>query len=751
MIRNYLQYLSIFLLVFLAGSAWAQEDCFDGVDNDGDGLIDLNDPDGCTCAPSEGEEFITNGDFESYFVCPNAISAFPVTSELNYIVNGGTTDYFNSCDFLGVEGITPNVAPLLGGDNGEGIVGFYADSEEAGGYREYITQCLVTELLPGVTYTVEFDIATTGFFDPTGNTSAIFTECNALSIGLFGYPDCPFEIGNNNYFGCLSEAGDYISLLDVDVDVEPFEFTTYSFTFTVPEAITSLAIGPGCTEPTCTGPGTTNYFYLDNYSVTQAATDAIEPPTFSVEGNSCEGFTFQADQDFYDDYQWFVDGIAATGEIDQSFELAADLTPSIVLGVVELDEDGQAICAFSNPFQPEPQTEFSAEANFESIICPGETTTIDLTVNPSGEYEFNWSSGESSSSIEVGIGEYEVEITEVLTGCTSTFSYVITSCEDEVLFLSLEDQAVCQGESVNLTATVQGDNPPFTYTWNPPIGEGAGPLTVSPQSSQSYTLTVTDAVGNTASVTAQVTVFDPLEGDFSLGNDTIICSLEPLVIGPANPSDAVMYQWNTGSTEPLIPVTFSGTYELTATTPCASFSDDIEVNVVDDELPEGIPDTLRYCRDETAEIDLNDSLYFAVFWNDGVFGGTRTFAEDGVYQVSVESACGLDQRSVVVQGVDCDCDIYLPNAFTPNADGINDVFKMETLCELETFEIQIFNRWGEEVFSSTDPEFVWRGEDDGNDYFSSPAVYAYRIEAQPRPILFVPEPLNIRGSISVTR
>jgi gliding motility-associated-like protein len=75
-----------------------------------------------------------------------------------------------------------------------------------------------------------------------------------------------------------------------------------------------------------------------------------------------------------------------------------------------------------------------------------------------------------------------------------------------------------------------------------------------------------------------------------------------------------------------------------------------------------------------------------------------------------------------------DAGIYIPDAFTPNSDGINDFFKVEG-HDVEEFEIWIFNRWGNQVYHSTSIDEVWDGGHKEGDYFVEDEVYTYRIKA----------------------
>jgi gliding motility-associated-like protein len=75
--------------------------------------------------------------------------------------------------------------------------------------------------------------------------------------------------------------------------------------------------------------------------------------------------------------------------------------------------------------------------------------------------------------------------------------------------------------------------------------------------------------------------------------------------------------------------------------------------------------------------------------------------------------------------------IFVPNTFTPNNDGRNDVFKVLTCaeCFLE-WHLLIFNRWGDLIWQTDDPNDVWRGEGRRESHFVPDGVYIYKIEAK---------------------
>lgn len=76
-------------------------------------------------------------------------------------------------------------------------------------------------------------------------------------------------------------------------------------------------------------------------------------------------------------------------------------------------------------------------------------------------------------------------------------------------------------------------------------------------------------------------------------------------------------------------------------------------------------------------------------------------------------------------------EVYIPNAFTPNMDGLNDVFKpVISGGEIEFYELVIIDRTGKEAFSSKEPSEVWDGTTPGTNYTSSPSIFVYILKVK---------------------
>ena len=92
-----------------------------------------------------------------------------------------------------------------------------------------------------------------------------------------------------------------------------------------------------------------------------------------------------------------------------------------------------------------------------------------------------------------------------------------------------------------------------------------------------------------------------------------------------------------------------------------------------------------------------------------------------------ENGCTDEVTHVVT--ITNEFNVYVPNTFTPNGDGLNDVFKPEfiTAKDIEFYKLSIFNRWGEVIFETTDPMEAWSGNVRGGDYFTDSGVYTYQL------------------------
>ncbi|MEM7162366.1 MAG: PKD domain-containing protein [Bacteroidota bacterium] len=114
--------------------------------------------------------------------------------------------------------------------------------------------------------------------------------------------------------------------------------------------------------------------------------------------------------------------------------------------------------------------------------------------------------------------------------------------------------------------------------------------------------------------------------------------------------------------------------------------------------------------------------------------------------VETEYGC-LDTAEAVIEIAPANY-VYIPNSFSPNADGHNDVFFPVVSGEVIAYQFDIYDRWGQNIFSSDEPEESWNGSIDANDYLVMSGIYTYQLHIQFKD----DEPLEkLRGSVTVIR
>ncbi len=129
-----------------------------------------------------------------------------------------------------------------------------------------------------------------------------------------------------------------------------------------------------------------------------------------------------------------------------------------------------------------------------------------------------------------------------------------------------------------------------------------------------------------------------------------------------------------------------------------------------------LTDTLYITEYDTSYITLTDTLYFTEYQVDTLF----TYEYD-----MVEVDCSTGQPCI---NPFFDCEVYIPNSFTPDNDGINDVWGAETdpSCWI-SWRMKVFSRAGEVIWESYDPDDIWIG---GDEYYVPDGTYIYRVEAE---------------------
>jgi gliding motility-associated-like protein len=336
----------------------------------------------------------------------------------------------------------------------------------------------------------------------------------------------------------------------------------------------------------------------------------------------------------------------------------------------------------------------------DKLICPGDSLLLDAGAEKS---DVLWSTGATTTSIFAkDSGMYWVEAT--LGNCTlrdSIYIYFDSSPNTDLG----ADTMICEGASITFAA----DSGQYKYRWsNYTQGQT---LTVS--SAGSYWVSITDTVSSCVQFDTIVLSIQPLP-DIFLGNDTSICSTEIITFTPG--PGYSHYHWQDGSSQSAISVFKTGTYWVIVEDIHGCIGrDTVELYVRQAPTIELGSDTVYLCNVSSIRLDagiIDTSMVYE--WQDGSQTRFYDASLPGLYYVWAGKEDCFDSDTIMV--LTC-TDFWIPNSFTPNGDGLNDVFRVFTSGDEDVlrFSLYIYNRWGELVFFSWDVSDSWDGKFKGTD------------------------------------
>ena len=340
----------ILLLLAIAQTTFGQtEICDNGIDDDFDNLVDLNDDD-CVCTIVEPVSVIPNPSFEELDCCPEERSELNCASDWSQ-ASEPTTDFIHTCGYLGWDQF-PAPRPF---PDGEGIMGFRdgrvrnnSDAEPL--WKEYAGACLLSPLFADSTYRIQFDV---GFVNPE--------KSPPIDITFFGTRDCehlPFGIGNDN-FGCPTNSADWVRLGQVRVDGGDGNRWINSLIEVTPEEdIYAIAIGPKCSPVFVPN---SIYYFFDNLILANIETFNLQISDVNHPCSSDFSLVVPNNPDF--DYQWYKDGIALVGET------FSDLRDTYGEGVYQVRILDETSCKLSIGFE---HTIPSFDTSPSIAICEGD-------------------------------------------------------------------------------------------------------------------------------------------------------------------------------------------------------------------------------------------------------------------------------------------------------------------------------------------------------------------------------------------
>ena len=379
-------------------------------------------------------------------------------------------------------------------------------------------------------------------------------------------------------------------------------------------------------------------------------------------------------------------------------------------------------CSTTVTFSINEPTAVNLTATSSSVLCNG-ASNGSATVNATGGnggYSFVWlpSGGNNSTAAGLTAGNYTCNVTDA-NGCTASSSIIIAQPSPISINLSAT-QINCINSTANITTIVNGGTPSYNFSWSP-SGSGQNPSIGTPGA---YTLTVTDANNCTQQQTVNVTG-DLIAPQASAGpNSTLGCLPNASVLlNGSSSTPSISFNWsgpngfNSSSASPTISV--SGVYTLTVTNPlngCSS-ADTVEIfqtpgpNAAFSFTPASGNAPLNVSFINASTGSSNYSWDFGNGSSSTNINDTSTYLSSGQYLIMLIVSNSQGCLDTVTQQFTVYDEFFLsvPNVFTPNGDGSNDLFFIPNKG-LASLEVMIYNRWGLLMATINSPSGYWDGK-----------------------------------------
>jgi len=414
------------------------------------------------------------------------------------------------------------------------------------------------------------------------------------------------------------------------------------------------------------------------------------------------------------------------------------------------------LCSFSTTATTTVLNAPVAEFIMPDTVCINEPVNISFTGSASSTATYAWDFNSGNVTSGSGQGPYvvtwnsegikTVSLTVTENGCISnTYTYQILvlpltsplcACWTPPVTIIANTQ-VCINQS--LTVNSQGGTSAFTYNWNFPSasvasGSGAGPYSMSWSNTGTYDLTLSVTDPGCYPFDTSLTVMVLPNPQISINTTNEICGQGN---GMATASGGATYLWSNGGNSATISNISAGNYSVTVTEGMCSSTASANVG--------NIPGpTAAFSVNSHAQSILDGEFIFtdlsfgasSWLWNFG--DNTASSEQNPIYEynaagnytviltVSDANNC-TDQTQTNIYVYDL-YTIYIPSAFTPDGDGINDFFGPFGVClDNDDYVMYVFDRWGKMVFQTTDMNNRWDGRINDSSNEPIPGVYTYRI------------------------
>jgi len=355
------------------------------------------------------------------------------------------------------------------------------------------------------------------------------------------------------------------------------------------------------------------------------------------------------------------------------------------------------------------------DAKGDTLYCSYDDFSRVLTTNMSNGTVFQWSTGENTPNITVNKpGKYLVNATTI-NKCESKDSVEIIQQSDVKVFVN--DTQVCPGFFAEFTAI--SPDPTATFTWS----NGSSGKVMKTKIPGNYYVRAQVALCSARDTFTLSNFPDELD----LGNDLRFCNnIDTLITTPSK--NFRLTTWNNEVTSSTYRLNKAGFLYITVINSQGCIEkDSINVRLFPNPSLNLGPDT-TLCLSEKPRLNAGPGMR-SYFWNTGSKKQEIIAFDSGMYWVEVIDFEGCKSRDSILINKRKDLfpvDIYMPSAFTPNGDDLNDLYpNSQYRVEGAEYNVKLFSRWGEKLAEFNNPNMNWDGKINGKD--APEGVYVYTI------------------------
>jgi gliding motility-associated-like protein len=312
------------------------------------------------------------------------------------------------------------------------------------------------------------------------------------------------------------------------------------------------------------------------------------------------------------------------------------------------------------------------------------------------------------------------------TATSNTVTMIINAIQVPAVSIAGSANNICAGILVTFTATGTNGGAAPVYQWKKNgvnVGTNGSAYTYNTVANGDIiTCSITSNASCLVTPTANsnpVTMTLHANPVVTLDQTTTICEGSTRILDAGSYAG---YVWNDGSTNRTLSVTNTGIYSVTVTdnNGCrGNGSTTISTLFLH---PDGfLAGDTSFCNNASLVLRPT-ATYNSYLWSTGSTDAAITVKQAGNYSLEVTDANNCKGTNTIIVSVkQCLKGLFVPNSFTPNNNGKNDIFKPVLLGVVKLYQVQIYNRWGNLVFQSNDPQRGWdgnyRGQPSGNETF----------------------------------